>query len=296
MKDALQRNSCSRDGLDASLPFSDNVFAPDDIWRQRELDVFGSNLSDDLIDKFREKAREAGMYIKDSKNACAMFLRGGSLNLDKSLDLLQVYLQNKVNCAHYFLKDDVERLSYVLGMNTHSITSRRDVEGRRVFIFRPGKWETDKVDLSDLYCLSAMLCELIATEPKSQIAGTLVVYDGEGFGYPQLRSVGVKDAKDTADFMNVFPVWFRGIHIVRHPFVFKLAYNLVYPFLSENAKEVIHFHGNDMKSLHRYVDPRILPSEYEGFAETFSPQELTDTLSDLQEYYRNVKSWKLSKA
>ncbi|QQP52264.1 Alpha-tocopherol transfer protein, partial [Caligus rogercresseyi] len=77
------------------------------------------------------------------------------------------------------------------------------------------------------------------------------------------------------------------------PFVFNMAFNLIYPFLNENAKKVLHCHGNDMESLHRFVDPRILPSEYGGSSGPFNNSQITDALCSLGDYFTSLKSWKL---
>ncbi|QQP52265.1 Alpha-tocopherol transfer protein, partial [Caligus rogercresseyi] len=174
------------DGFDAGFPFSDNVFAKDGIWQKRELELFGANLSEDLIQEFCEGTTKSGIHFDGTKD---------------SIEVLRKYLENKRRCAQYYIKDNMTHIRSVLNLQNHIATLHRDSLGRRVFIIRPGRWDTNKATISDMYCVSAMLCEFMATEFKSQISGSLVIFDGEGFGYSQLRTIGIQDAKNTADFM-----------------------------------------------------------------------------------------------
>ncbi|XP_040570294.1 alpha-tocopherol transfer protein [Lepeophtheirus salmonis] len=288
-----KKRECVIDKFDAGHPFSDKVFAPDEEWINKELEIFGQNLNEELIEAFRKELKSHGYTVQHTKNVCAMFLRAGSMDLQTAMDLLKTYLQNKVNCKHYFVKDSPSHLKIILDEKIHMMLSHRDPDGRRVFLIRPGLWETNKLSLSDLYCVSAMMCDLIATEPRTQIAGALVIMDGDGFGFSHLKNLGLQDAKNIASFMDCFPLWFRGIHIVRQPRVFNMAYNIVYPFLNENARNVIHFHGQNLKSLHEYVDPRILPSEYGGLGGPFDNKDVSLTLKELETYFRDIKTWKL---
>uniref|UniRef100_A0A1B0CK77 CRAL-TRIO domain-containing protein n=2 Tax=Lutzomyia longipalpis TaxID=7200 RepID=A0A1B0CK77_LUTLO len=36
------------------------------------------------------------------------------------------------------------------------------------------------------------------------------------------------------------------------------------PFIQEKLGKRMHFHGNDMKSLHKFMDPDYLPANYGG--------------------------------
>ena len=42
----------------------------------------------------------------------------------------------------------------------------RDQYGRRVVIFRPGRWEPDKSHFNEVFCTGITLMELVAKETK----------------------------------------------------------------------------------------------------------------------------------
>lgn len=60
-----------------------------------------------------------------------------------------------------------------------TLMNQRDQFGRRVMAFIAGKWNPDDVHVNDLYCFSYMLSELMAVEPKTQIAGVTAVVDAQ---------------------------------------------------------------------------------------------------------------------
>ncbi|KAJ9591887.1 hypothetical protein L9F63_001562 [Diploptera punctata] len=54
------------------------------------------------------------------------------------------------------------------------------------------------------------------------------------------------------------------VHIVNTSFLLNASISIVYPFLDAELKKRIHFHGQDWSSLHKYINPEILPKEYGG--------------------------------
>ena len=100
----------------------------------------------------------------------------------------------------------------------------RDQYGRRVYIYRPGKWNPDKVHFNDVFCTGYSLCELVAPETKTQIAGVTCIADAEGFGFKQLRNFTLEHARNATNFVqDSFPLWFRVIHVINAPRLFYLV-------------------------------------------------------------------------
>lgn len=56
----------------------------------------------------------------------------------------------------------------------------------------------------------------------------------------------------------------KAVHIVNQPWIFDIVYNIFKPFIDERMKERIFFHGDDMESLHKHIDPKHLPERYGG--------------------------------
>ena len=51
----------------------------------------------------------------------------------------------------------------------HNVLEHRDQHGRRIYIFRPGRWDPDKISLQDMFCGGYAMSEMIAMETKYAI-------------------------------------------------------------------------------------------------------------------------------
>ncbi len=91
----------------------------------------------------------------------------------------------------------------VISEKTHMVLPHRDRLGRRVYFYRPGSWNPDTLHINDLYCIGYMFAELIAVEPKTQVAGVTCIADAQGFRFKALRSLTIEDAKNIASFIQV---------------------------------------------------------------------------------------------
>lgn len=51
-------------------------------------------------------------------------------------------------------------------LQIHLMLQHRDQHGRRVYIYRPGRWNPDKVSFDDVFCCGYALSELVSLETK----------------------------------------------------------------------------------------------------------------------------------
>lgn len=61
-----------------------------------------------------------------------------------------------------------------------------------------------------------------------------------------------------------FPLPNHGLHIINYNWILNTCFYLFKQFIPTAAWDRLHFHGNDMSSLHKYIDPKYLPPEYGG--------------------------------
>ncbi len=57
----------------------------------------------------------------------------------------------------------------------HTVLPWRDRHGRRVYVYRAGRWNPDRFTFAQCFKLGYMLSEMVAMEPKTQVALTLIV-------------------------------------------------------------------------------------------------------------------------
>lgn len=56
----------------------------------------------------------------------------------------------------------------------------------------------------------------------------------------------------------------QAMHIVNNSWALEMFFNVFKPLLSGRMIERLYFHGTDMESLHKHVDPKNLPQKYGG--------------------------------
>lgn len=77
--------------------------------------------------------------------------------------------------------------------------------------------------------------------------------------------------------LGSFPVRFKGLHAVNNPlWGTQTLYKLFRPFLSKKLKERVHFHGDSLEELHRFVPPTVLPDIFGGTAGPFDASWLSE--------------------
>ena len=97
----------------------------------------------------------------------------------------------------------------------------RDKHGRRVYIYRSGKWDPDKVNFEQGFAVGYKILEMVSLEPKTQVAGITAVFDGKGFGFKQFSSVSLENQLVVINLVQQgFPLWFRQVQIPQKRSIF----------------------------------------------------------------------------
>ena len=137
----------------------------------------------------------------------------------------------------------------------------REEHGSRVVFLNLTQWESSKFS----YAYEYSLFQLISTEPRTQVGGVVVVLDLAGFGWKHLKAFGIQELRCIGSFLSGgFPVWFRAIHYVNHPWIFNKLFSILKPFLSDKIVNTITWHGGNTDSLVAAVNPDLLPKKLGG--------------------------------
>ena len=144
------------------------------------------------------------MHSESAGSFLLKFLRAGDYNYEYAAKILFNYVRLMRDHPKYYATKLQPRLAQkVYDEKIHTVLPERDKFKRRVFIWRPGKWNPDTISFTDCYCAMYMLCEMMAIEPLTQIHGCTVVCDGSGIGLKQLKSMCLEDIRNSANFVQV---------------------------------------------------------------------------------------------
>ncbi len=127
----------------------------------------------------------------------------GNLSVSGAIEVLNNYISHLLEHPRYMNRARASQAADLCSMLVHTVMPQRDRHGRRVYVFRPGKWDPDKFTFTDCYAVGYMMSELMALEPKTQVAGVTVVSDASGFGFKQFKSFTFEDARKSARFIQV---------------------------------------------------------------------------------------------
>ena len=142
----------------------------------------------------------------DGDDFLLKMLRAGGYDTSSAVTLLQGYIAMMRGGPKYFdpaFVDGLETVRKGFGQQMSTVLPSRDKFGRRVFVWRPGKWDPEQLPCSDVFCCAYMLCEMVANEQETQITGITNICDGSNYGFKQFSSMSLEDLKYCAMFLQV---------------------------------------------------------------------------------------------
>ncbi|XP_052742406.1 alpha-tocopherol transfer protein [Bicyclus anynana] len=154
----------------------------------------------------------------------------------------------------------------------------------RITIMRFGRWDTSAVPIEDVVRCALLMDEIAAMQPKLQVLGVTIIVDLEGLSVSHVRQLTPAIAHQIVSLMGVsFPLLNHGLHVIRYSWILNTFFYVFKQFIPAAAWNRMHFHGYDMTSLHKHIDPEYLPPEYGGR----SRQTIT-----FEEWVRGVNRYK----
>lgn len=244
-------------------------------WRQRDIQALR-----DLV------LAETNLCCATDDQFLLRFLRAKKFDYEKSFKMLQRYCAMRSKSPANFAKSLPSQSKEVFSHQLQTILPHRDRLARRVFLFRSGQWDVATTSPEDLFSSNYLCLEMLAREQKTQISGIVAIVDMAEFGWYHLMQLSVEYMKSMAALIqNSFPLRFREIHIVNESYLFDIIFALIKPFLTEKIRNRIRFHGADLKSLHKFISPSILPAEYGGDQPSFDNSDMVQELNKMEGYF-----------
>ncbi|XP_052239478.1 alpha-tocopherol transfer protein-like isoform X4 [Dreissena polymorpha] len=218
-------------------------------WRSRDIQA----LRDMVLKKPELKIRTDDAFL-------LRFLRAKKFDYDRAFNLLVRHYEMKADEKNksLFLNLRPASIKHVLEAGVTGVLPHRDKLGRRVIMFRPGRWDPSKYPIDDIFRTNFL---------------TL-----------------------TTLLEDCFPMRFKGIHYLNEPAVFDYIFAIMKPFLKEKILSRVHFHGNKYHELKEYIDEEHLPSDYGGQGPPFSNEDWMKTLMDSDSHFDSEAKYCLVKS
>lgn len=193
------------------------------------------------------------------------FLRARHFIIERAHRLLVNYYDFREVNPQYCQNIDLTTLKKIGADQVILVPPYRDGNGRRMMQYRIGSWDPEKHSLDEMFQATIATVEMALIEPRAQILGGICLFDLAGLSMQQAWYMTPNVAHKMVQIMvTSFPIRIHALHIVNQSYVFDIIFNIFKPFLNDSMKERIFFHGDNMESLHKHVDPKYLPERYGG--------------------------------
>lgn len=208
---------------------------------------------------------EPDLYIGNDEKVLLRYLYFASFNVDNAFDKLKyVFKLKRDHSDWYAQKRDPEIHDKILKRKIHTMLEDRDRKGRRVYLINLGNVVVGEFLPWLMFQTDDLWLELAMDEEETQKNGLAFIIDMAGISWkfmryftPTIVTVSTRKAEN-------IPLRSIQYHLINTGVLLNTMVSIVFPFLSPATKENIHFHKGDMKSLHKFIDPEILPVEYGG--------------------------------
>ena len=200
------------------------------------------------------------------------FLRVRDHDVTQAADLLKGYFSMRKDHPELFKLPS--EIIEVFKDKVFSISPKKNSSGELVMIFRPGHWNPSKYDAYHIAAGPVPFLEIEALDEGIQSKGMLEVLDFANISWKQFMAMPPSLHKLSADLSErAIPIKFKKVHIVNQGRMVDMLWAVMRPFVSEEMKQRLSFHGTDFSQLHQDIDQDLLPKELGGTREEEFPYD-----------------------
>uniref|UniRef100_A0A1B6EH81 CRAL-TRIO domain-containing protein n=1 Tax=Cuerna arida TaxID=1464854 RepID=A0A1B6EH81_9HEMI len=233
------------------------------------------------LQEFSDIIYERGDVIplRMDDNYLLRFLRARSFKVESAYRLLVNYYTFRENNPEFYDVNPLD-LSFIGDADAVSVMPYREQTGRRILIYKLGKWNPSEYAADELFKATLAILELGILEPRAQVLGGRVIWDLEGLTMAHYWQISPAIVQKVIELMvTSFPMKVHSIHIVNESWVFDMIFSMFKPFLGRRYRDIMFFHGTDMESLHAHIHPKFLPKVYGGIRPDFGYRDWFESLS-----------------
>ncbi|XP_070568209.1 alpha-tocopherol transfer protein-like [Ptychodera flava] len=218
------------------------------------------------INALREKTKtRPDIKFRTDDAFLLRFLRARKFDVDRAFKNLVRYYDIRQEYPDIFDDLSVEKLKHVWEAGLEGMFPGKDKLGRRVGVFRPGKWDPDICSSKDMFKASILTIEKMLEDEETQINGLVFIGDFADYSMKQAVHSGPSMAKLNMSLLqNAMPLRSKGVHFVNTPTIFDTLMSVWRPFMTEKMKSRMNIHGDDFTTLHQHISSANLPSDYGG--------------------------------
>ncbi|XP_055598066.1 alpha-tocopherol transfer protein-like [Uranotaenia lowii] len=207
-------------------------------------------------------------------------------NVDDAYQRMCKLFKLKREYPDWFTHKPLADYEPILKRNIKFVLDKRDKNGRRVFVSRMGNLDINISSATDLAHLDELWVEFMLNEIDTLEKGVSCLIDMSGYSLKSLRYLTPSNIRIGTQKADLLPLKHMEFHVVNSSAFLNAALAILYPMLSKQIKEQVHFHYSNWDSLHSALGKECLPAEYGGTnGATFDFEKLNRQLLDLEVHY-----------
>jgi len=194
------------------------------------------------------------------------FLRMQKFEIKESCEILDKYLTMRCQYPSWFQNLDCKdpALADLVSQGYIFVLPQRDQHGRRVIFSRAAAFDPAKYTTSDMMRAHVMTFETLLNDEENQVRGFTYVFDEKAVSWSHLSIWTPSEvSKAFSCCERALPMRHRDINFMNLPWTMSLIFQFAKSLLSEKIRNRFKTHSG-LESLHKAVDPSLLPAEYGG--------------------------------
>ncbi|GBM46561.1 Alpha-tocopherol transfer protein-like [Araneus ventricosus] len=246
-----------------------------------------------LVDFRRLINEQPDIYSRLDEVFLLRFLRTKKYDVQKAFKIYRNYYYFQSKQRGKFTGYKPSDMKKVIDMNNILYVPYRVPPGSHVAIFRMGAFDVTKATAQDMISTVLMIGEMILDTEATQVCGGIIIIDAEGLTLQHYRQfVNLQFLTLILNLVqDCLPERLRAIHFIHEPFTYHAIYKLMQPLLKKKIKERLHFHGNNLSSLHKYVPKDFLPEELGGNMGPFNNKEFADYFFSQESFIERLNKY-----
>ncbi|KAI1278454.1 Retinaldehyde-binding protein 1 [Halotydeus destructor] len=218
------------------------------------------------------------------------FLKACDYEVEECSKVLTNYFKLFTSNRELFMKtkDYLDRYGQDGGM--YLFLPKRLDTGQVAIVCRVSNWNPKKEKLRQAF--SSFIPFLESSTRKSLENGFICLIDMRNFAWSTLTHIKPSDIQFCVDLIeHTFPFVLHKIHVLYESRVVSVLFNLIKPWLSDNLKAKIVFHGKDMTKFYDVIERDYLPVDLGGHLEYyhFTPERIHRMDNKLEELYASYQ-------
>ncbi|XP_071453852.1 alpha-tocopherol transfer protein-like [Hetaerina americana] len=194
------------------------------------------------------------------------FLRPCKYYTESARALIRRYFAFKIKNPKLYVGLTPTTAKNILSQSILTVLPKRDQLGRRILVIESGaKWKPSQCSLDEIVQGCILMLEAAMREPKTQVAGALVLMDLDGLGLTHAYHFTPAFASRVVEWVqDCLPARLKAVHVVNQPYIFNMIFALFKPFMREKLRSRIFLHGANKESILAHIDADCLPVQYGG--------------------------------